>query len=245
MESELDCTVCVVADANGHIRRFLNSLFHTIDPVSAEIIVVNNGPVHSLDFLEKEFPEIIIFDINIRETMAKTRNRIFPLSRGRYISFWRDEIIFQTDCLFRLIEFLDDNPAVGIAGPALQTIAGQPLVSGADFPGLSAWFGAESSPADRNDKPGSSNRTEVDWLSGAALVINPHLVDEIGFFDQTFPCCEELDYCFRASRAGWHIHLVPEARAVYRYPALKQVDWTWSRELWAGLRFQQKKWLGL
>jgi GT2 family glycosyltransferase len=242
MESDIDCTICLVVDSIRHGSRFLDSLFRTADPVSLEVIVVNPGPENELDFLKKEFPGVVICENNIRETMARTRNRVFRSAKGRYLSFWRDEIVFLPDCLFRLIDFLDDNPAVGIVGPALETITEQPLISSAAFPDLFSWLRAGASLVAGGTEPSAAGQFEVDWLSGAALVINPNLVDEIGIFDQSFPCCEEIDYCFRARKAGWHIHLVPSARAVYRYPVLKQPDWTWSGELFAGLRFLQKKW---
>ncbi len=236
MAGDIDCTICLVADSTRHIRRFLDALFHTADPVALEVIMVNPGPEGDLDFLEKEFPGLVIFENNIRESMARARNRVFRLAKGRYLSFWRDEIILLPDCLFRLIAFLDDNPGAGIAGPHLETIAGRPLPCGATFPTLFPWSGRATSPA----TTGGTN-PEVDWLPGAALVINPNLVDEIGFFDQKFPCREELDFCFRARRAGWHIHLVSEARAVYRHPVLKHDEVTWQKELCSGLLFLQKR----
>ena len=243
MESDIDCSVCVVVNSNNYIRRFLDSLFRTAEPVSLEIVVINTGLENELDYIEKEFPGIIIYENSTREPMARTRNRIFELARGRYLSFWSDEIIFQTACLFHLINFLDDNPAVGIVGPSLLTANQRPLVSSARFPGLFSWLWGGTSLAAGGIISSADTQAEIDWLSGAALVINPNLIDDIGLFDQGFPCGEEVDYCFRAHRAGWHIHLVPAARAVYRYPALKQNDWTWSRELYVGLRFLKKKWL--
>ena len=245
MESEIDCTVCLAVDASGHGRRFLDSLFRTADPVSTEVIVINTGPENELDILEKEFPSIIIFENNIRENRAKTRNRVFPLARGRYISFWQDEIILQRGCLFRLINFLDDNPAVGIAAPLLVNIDDQPLVSGGRFPSLFSWLLAGGRlPVSVKKTSQSAAQPETGWLCGAALVINPVMTEETGLFDPRFPCWEEIDLCFRARRIGWHINLVPEARAVYRYPAWQQDKQSLSREFAAGLRFFQKKWLG-
>ena len=52
---------------------------------------------------------------------------------------------------------------------------------------------------------------EVDWVSGAALLVRDTLVDEIGLFDPEFVMfCEDVDLCFQAWKGGKKVIYLPD-----------------------------------
>ena len=243
MESEIDCTVCVATKNRRYINRFLNSLFDHADPVSLQVIVVNMGAEKSLDFIADNFPDVIIFESNVEETPAKAWNRALRLGRGRYVSIWHDEALLQAAALPSLIDFLDDNPDVGLAGPQLVTLDDRPLVSAALFPSFfSLLFSGNGLVRAKFPVPEGNSPAEMDWLPGICLVVNSQAVDDIGFFDERFSCYESLEYCWRLHRAGWHVHLVPASRVAFRPPVFDFIATPWPARFQDGLFFFYKKW---
>jgi len=57
---------------------------------------------------------------------------------------------------------------------------------------------------------------QVDWSAGASMMMRSDMLDDIGFFDETFFLYfEETDLCLRAARAGWSCWYVPDSRVVH------------------------------
>jgi GT2 family glycosyltransferase len=53
---------------------------------------------------------------------------------------------------------------------------------------------------------------EVDWAVGAALLLRRAAINELGGFDERyFMYVEDLEWCWRARRAGWAVRFEPEA----------------------------------
>ncbi|MHB8670839.1 MAG: glycosyltransferase family 2 protein [Acidimicrobiales bacterium] len=59
---------------------------------------------------------------------------------------------------------------------------------------------------------GEGRARRVDWAVGAALLMRRAALDEIGGFDERyFMYVEDLDWCWRARRAGWEVWYEPAA----------------------------------
>jgi hypothetical protein len=53
---------------------------------------------------------------------------------------------------------------------------------------------------------------EVDWVSGAAMCLRAEALAQVGLLDEEyFMYCEDVDWCYRARRAGWKIYYLPRA----------------------------------
>jgi GT2 family glycosyltransferase len=61
-----------------------------------------------------------------------------------------------------------------------------------------------------------SEITEVDWVTGAALVVRREVIDKVGVFDPGFfMYSEEVDWQRRIKSAGWRITYLPQAQVVH------------------------------
>jgi N-acetylglucosaminyl-diphospho-decaprenol L-rhamnosyltransferase len=127
--------------------------------------------------------------------------------------------------LASFVKFMDDNPRAGIVGGRINGLDGQPHHSAFRFPNI--W-----SEIERAAKLGILSRTladksvvlaalpnevtEVDWVAGASMMIRREVLEQIGFFDETyFLYYEETDLCLRAQRAGWKIMYLPTASVAH------------------------------
>jgi GT2 family glycosyltransferase len=58
--------------------------------------------------------------------------------------------------------------------------------------------------------------SEVDWLTGACLLVRQTVVEQVGLLDdEYFMYSEELDWQRRVSEAGWVIVYLPAAQVVH------------------------------
>lgn len=127
-------------------------------------------------------------------------------------------------CLRALLSFLDEHPAVGIAGGRMRDEQGTEQASTFRFP--TPWSELEghlrlgvvtrllrehvvARAAPERSGP-------VDWVSGASMVIRRRVVEQVGMFDEGFFLYfEEVDLCRRAHEADVPIWFVREAGVVH------------------------------
>jgi len=56
----------------------------------------------------------------------------------------------------------------------------------------------------------------TDWVAGASMVVRRAVFERVGLLDECyFLYFEEVDFCHRASAAGWQIWFVPGSRVVH------------------------------
>lgn len=62
---------------------------------------------------------------------------------------------------------------------------------------------------------------EVDFVTGAAMMIRRECLEDVGFFNEVFSpgYYEDVDFCHRARNAGWKVLYVPAARLFHHESA--------------------------
>lgn len=123
-----------------------------------------------------------------------------------------------------MTEFMRDHPRAGIAGTLLEERDGTPWPYAFRFPSLLGELerGAHLGPLSRLLRNHvvplrmGSQPAQVDWVSGASMLIRAPLFDAIGMMDDRyFLYYEETDFCLQARRAGWECWYVPDARVLH------------------------------
>ena len=123
-----------------------------------------------------------------------------------------------------LVEFLESHPEVGIAGSRLEDPDGTPQASQFRFPGAINQFegyfafGPLTRLLERytSAPPIRDEAHEIEWVSGASMLVRREVIDDIGLLDDDyFLYFEETDFCLRAQRAGWRIWYVPDSHVVH------------------------------
>ena len=205
-------------------------------PWSVEIIVVDNASVDgSVAMVAAEFPEVRL--IANAENIGFTRgnNQGVAVARGRYVFFLNPDTELVGDALVTMATYMDAHPEVGALGPQLRYGDGSLQSSRRRFPTFAtalfestplAWHWPANPWARRyrmeDDKSFEVSETSkvsaesVDWVVGAALMTRHTALDRIGGFDEGyFMYSEELDWCRRASDAGWQIVYLPAAQVIH------------------------------
>jgi N-acetylglucosaminyl-diphospho-decaprenol L-rhamnosyltransferase len=117
-----------------------------------------------------------------------------------------------------LVDFMDAHPRVGIAGSAQEYPDGTPHHSAfrfhtplGEFEG-SLKLGGVSRLLKRwvVALPVTNRPCEVDWVSGATMLIRREVFRDIGVLDEGYYThFEDVDFCFNARKAGWRVWFVP------------------------------------
>jgi N-acetylglucosaminyl-diphospho-decaprenol L-rhamnosyltransferase len=118
------------------------------------------------------------------------------------------------------------RPDVAVLGPVVRNADGTIYESGRVFPSVGQAVGhafvgpfAPDNRFTRSYKQTDWDRRserEVDWVSGACMLLRRNAFDEVGRFDEEFWLYgEELDLCTRLRRAGWKVLFAPELEILH------------------------------
>lgn len=137
-------------------------------------------------------------------------NAAFRQCRGRYVLLLNNDAQLHPGALDLLAGALDADEGLGAAGPKIVYPNGRLQEAGCciDGQGVSTMIGL----AGRADDPAWAFDRDVDYVSGAALLIRRDLI-EGELFDPAFApaYCEDVDLCLRILRAGKRIRYVANA----------------------------------
>jgi GT2 family glycosyltransferase len=197
--------------------------------VDLEVIVVDNQSTDgSIDYLQRNFPEVIFIKNNCNEGFSKACNKGLSIAKGSYILFLNPDTIVAEDTFERCIQFFQLNKKVGAIGVRMIDGSGyflkeskrsfpSPLTSLYKLFGLSRIF--PRSKVFSRYHLGHLNEHhnhEVDVLAGAFMMIRKEVLDKVGSFDEAFFMYgEDVDLSYRIQKAGYQNYYLAETEIVH------------------------------
>jgi N-acetylglucosaminyl-diphospho-decaprenol L-rhamnosyltransferase len=192
-----------------------------------DVVVVDHGSTDgTLELVRQRFPAVRIVEQENRG-MGGGNNAGMRIAPGRYWFLLNSDAWVVGDGLARLVAFADAHPEAAVVGPRLSNTDGTLQRSARAEP--TVWRLTTEYAGVRKLAPGSSvlnplylgafdhtTVREVDWLSGAALLVRRAAADEVGLFDESFfMFSEEVDWLTRFRRGGWNVLFYPGAEVVH------------------------------
>lgn len=182
-----------------------------------EVIVVDHlGDPAESDRLLQRFPWIQFIDVPGNPGFAAGVNRAARAASGRYFLLLNPDCVVDGDVAHTLAAWLDEHPRVAVCGALVRQPDGSVQPSARRFPNVTTGFAGRTSwlsrvwptnPWTRQNlvaRPGARDPIEVDWISGACMMVRRDAFEEVGGMDeQFFLYWEDADLCFRLKRAGW------------------------------------------
>jgi len=191
-----------------------------------EVIVVDNASDDgSAEMVEREYPGVILIRAGENLGFARGTNLGLRASSGNPIMLLNPDTEVIGDALPALAEYLYSNPGLAAVSPALLFPDGRPQHGAFRFPTL--WMSLldffplnhrliDSPLNGRYRVPTNGEPFAVDHPLGAAMMIRREALDDVGMLDESFfMYCEEVDWCLRATKAGWQIYQMPSAKVVH------------------------------
>lgn len=221
-------SICIV---NWNTRTDLRALLQAVRADAgdaAEVIVVDNGSTDSsVDMVRREFPWAHLIANADNRGYARATNQAIAAARGQFLFLLNPDSLVRPGCCARLQRFLEEHPNAGAAGPRVLNPDGSLQSSCRRFPTFAAglfrgtplgWLlpGNRFTRAYLMQEWDHTTPREVEWLSGAALMVRRAAVAQVGPLDERFfMFCEDVDWAYRARAAGWERWYVPDAVVVH------------------------------
>ena len=194
----------------------LESLGHSEYPALDRVVVDNGSTDGSVSAIHKRFPAVTVLENkeNLGYTGGNNRGLRHALAQGAdYALLLNNDTEVAPDMLGRLVEAVESDSQVGLAGPTIYYY-GQPDVIWSAG-GMANWRHGSTTMVgvDEPDRGqfGVEPRT-VDFASGCALLARSEVLKQVGLLDERFfAYFEEVEWCVRAARAGYKTVHVPAA----------------------------------
>ena len=220
--------VIVSWNVREDLRECLQSLLRDegsrLESGEIEIIVVDNASTDgTAEMVNLEFPRVKLLVNSQNLGYTKANNIGINHSRGKYILLLNPDTIVHQGALQALIDCAESHPEAGIIGAKLLNPDGSVQRSARSFPDIGAGLFRNTflgrlfpnNPFVRRyllADFGYDEVREVDWVSGAAMLVRRDLIERIGGLDERFwAYCEDVDLCWRTWQAGYKVLFCPNA----------------------------------
>jgi len=200
----------------------IKSVINEGSSLKREIIVVDNGSKDgSSRMIEDYSRQTTIRLIKNRTNLGFSRanNQGMKIAKGKYILLLNSDTKVKKEALGKLVKFAEHTPDAGVVGARLLNADGSLQGSCFLFPTIkNAWLQYFLGKKGLFDKfaPKGKKPVEVEAIVGAAFLITPTALKEIGLLDERyFFYMEDIDYCRRVFRAGLKVYYLPEAEVFH------------------------------
>jgi len=214
------------------VANFLNSICNSSDlRLVNEVIIVDNGYPQKGDSRDvinsSTFPFKIQFVQNAESSYASGVNRGAALTTGEILIISNNDVELLPGCSIQpMLDYLQENPRVGVVGPQQIYPDGSWQRSYGQFPSLreaiislmmldSICNGIRKLLFRYNNWLGKRPK-KVDYIDGAFMVIKRSCFEELGGFDEDYAFYgEDSDFCWRAHKSGWEVMFIPDTRVMH------------------------------
>ena len=225
----MDLSISVINwNTRDLLEECLKSIYSNIYKVSFEVWVVDNGSSDgSREMIKTEFPQVRFIENKDNLGFARANNQAIKRSSGKYELLLNPDTLIRESALEAMVSFMEANARVGICGCRLLNEDGSVQPSCGKFPDLFTIFLHMTKlnylyPGNRFSRRfmgaglDGGGAEEVDWATGACLLVRHQAMEEIGLLDERFfMYCEDLDWCRRMKDAGWKVYCLPQAEVVH------------------------------
>jgi O-antigen biosynthesis protein len=210
--------VSVVIPIYGKLKytlRCLHSVSATLPQFPIEVIVVDdNSPDESYEVLSKiKGIRLLRNDRNLG--FIHSCNLGAKVAYGEYVCFLNNDTEVTSGWLDALLQTFEDFPKTGLVGSKLIYPNGSlQEAGGIIWQDGSAWnFGR----LQNSDAPIYNYAREVDYCSGASILLPKHLFDELNGFDSRYApaYCEDSDIALKVRSRGYRVIYQPMSVVIH------------------------------
>ena len=194
----------------------LRSLLEHSGDVAYEVILADDASTDDTATIEQRVEGIKVRRGSANLGFVGNCNAGAELASGEYLLFLNNDTGLTEGWLSALVRTLDEHASAGVVGP--KFLSGDGTLQEA---GGIVWNDASGWNYGRADDPGEPSYNylrEVDYVSGACLLVRHKLWRELGGFDTRYAPAyyEDTDLCFAAREAGYLVLYQP-ASAVFHF----------------------------
>lgn len=190
--------IITTKDTKELLKNLLSSIKKdkTLEPFLKEVIVVDNASSDDTgDMVKNNFPDYIYIKNERNEGFAAAVNKGFFRAAGKYLLFLNSDTLLVEGDTKKILNFMEENPDIGICGPQLvypdmrrqRSFAYLPSLIFEIFPPSLIEFLSPDKISPKPSASGSqSSAIDVPSLIGAAVLIRRNVLESLGGFDERF-----------------------------------------------------------
>lgn len=183
--------------------------------VDYEIIIADDMSTDATAELDKFVSGVTVCRTTENLGFLKNCNNAAKSARGRYIMFLNNDTTVTEGWLSSLVKLIESDDTIGMTGSKLVFPDGRLQEAGGII-----WSDGSGWNYGRGDDPDDHQYNyvrEVDYISGAAILIRKKLWDKIGGFDERFApaYCEDSDLAFEVRKAGFRVVYQPLSKVIH------------------------------
>ena len=174
-----------------------------------EIIIADDVSTDATKEIDKFVTGLVIARNESNQGFLKNCNNAAKKVRGEYIFFLNNDTTVQKDWLPPLIRLLESDKSIGMVGSKLIYPDGRLQEAGGII--WSDGSGWNYGRCDDPNKPEYNYVRDVDYISGAAIMLSRKLWEDIGGFDERYApaYCEDSDLAFEVRKRGLRVVYQP------------------------------------
>ena len=246
-------TVCVVSwNARDDLRACLESLraASVRAGVFKTVVADNDSADGSAEMTAAEFPEAKLIRTGANLGFSGGNNRILERLDTDYALLLNSDATVEPGGLDALLDFADAHSDAGVVGPRVVNPDGSIQFSCRRWPTFEAgmYRNVYLGKLFPHNRPAAdylmqdfdhAHTLDVDWVSGAAMLLRRDLLEKIGLLDETafFMYCEDMDICLSAHEAGSRVVYFPGTTVTHAIGKSSdriadRMIWEHSRSMW-------------
>jgi GT2 family glycosyltransferase len=204
------------------LSRCLDSIFTYLRP-NVKVLVEDNNSSDQVEEVKVRYPQIKLTVHSRNLGFAAAVNHGLAKSTAPYVLILNPDAALQDNNIYSMLEYMDQHGQVGLIGPMIRNPDGTIQGSARAFHGLhtafagrksllSKWF--PNNPLTRKNirtwQADQGQPFDVDWVSGACMLVRRDTIEQVGAMDERFFLYfEDTDWCRRIWSAGWRVVYFP------------------------------------
>lgn len=189
-------------------------LEHTPD-VPYEVIIADDVSTDATSHLSDYAEGVVICRNTSNQGFLRNCNNAAKSARGKYLMLLNNDTKVTKGWLGALVNLIESDGTIGMVGSKLVYPDGRlQEAGGIIWSDGSGWnYGRLDDP----EKPEYNYVKDVDYISGAAILLSNELWRRIGGFDTRFApaYCEDSDLAFEVRKAGYRVVYQPLSKVIH------------------------------
>lgn len=228
-EDKMDVSFIIVNyNTKDLTSKAIESIYKFVKNLSFEIILIdNNSQDGSPADLKKKYPTIKLVQNNENLGFGRANNQGMKIAKGRFLFLFNSDAYFIDNSIDTIIKRAKEINNLGAISPLILNADRSIQQSGGFFPSLTRvfwWmsflddlpFGLIFKPYHIDHDSFYKNERELDWLTGAAMIIPRSVYNKVGGFDESiFMYGEDIELCNVIKKAGFINLFSPTGKIVH------------------------------
>lgn len=199
----------------NYTYKCLQSIRKYTPNISYEIIIADDVSSDETARMTEYVDNVIISRNETNLGFLRNCNNAARKARGEYLFFLNNDTQVTEGWLEPLITLIESDESIGMVGSKLVYPDGRlQEAGGIIWNDASGWnYGRLDNPS----KPEYNYVREVDYISGAAIMISKSLWNKIGGFDERYvpAYCEDSDLAFQVRQQGYKVLYQPKSVVIH------------------------------